>query len=269
MQPYITPMNRQELDNLKQWFSDYCRTFHTPNAADQQNLTLKEEHTRHVCDNMTAIARDLSLDEGSVTLAEAVALFHDVGRFPQYQKYRTFRDSVSVNHAALGAKVLLENNVLGSVLQREQDLIIRAVTLHNVFAVPEGPDPDMLRFLKMVRDADKLDIWRVALEYYAQSEAERASAVGLDLPDTADYSPEILAAVRRKEMVQMATLKTLNDFKLLQLAWIFDLNFPASVRMVAERRYIDRMAALLPDTDEIAGALDFIRQYIAGRVRKN
>jgi hypothetical protein len=154
-------------------------------------------------------------------------------------------------------------------LQREQDLIIRAVTLHNVFAVPEGADPDMLRFLKMVRDADKLDIWRVSLEYYAQSEAERASAVGLDLPDTADYSPEILAAVRRKEMVRMSTLKTLNDFKLLQLAWIFDLNFPASVRMVAERRYIDRMAALLPDTDEIAGTLDFIRQYITGRLRKD
>lgn len=262
----IAPMDRQELDNLKQWFSDYCRTFRTPDAEDQQNITLKEEHTRHVCDNMTAIARDLSLDEGRVMLAGAVALFHDVGRFPQYRKYHTFRDSVSVNHAALGARVLIGNNVLRSVLKRERDLILRAVTLHNVFAVPGGLDPDALLFLKMVRDADKLDIWRVSLEYYSQNEAERASAVGLDLPDTDGYSPEILESLRRKEMVQMSALRTLNDFKLLQLAWIFDLNFAASLRMVAERRTIDRLASFLPDAEEIRNAVDFVRGYAAGRL---
>jgi len=264
----ITPMDRQELDNLKQWFSDYCRTFHTSNAEDQQNITLKQEHTLRVCDNMAEIARDLSLDEGRSMLAEAVALFHDVGRFPQYLKYHTFRDSVSVNHAALGARVLIENNVLGNALKREQDLIIRAVTLHNVFAVPEGLDRDALLFLKMIRDADKLDIWRVSLEYYTQSEAERASAVGLDLPDTDSYSPEVLESLRRTEMVQMSALKTLNDFKLLQLAWIFDLNFASSLRIVAERRTIERMAALLPDADEIRNAVDFVRDYVAGRLRE-
>jgi HD domain len=260
-------MDRQELDNLKQWFSDYCRTFQTPNAEDQQNITLKEEHTRHVCDNMAAIARGLSLDEGRVMLAEAVALFHDVGRFPQYRKYHTFRDGASVNHAALGAKVLIENNVLESALKREQDLIIRAVTLHNVFAVPQGLDQEALLFLKMVRDADKLDIWRVSLEYYSQSEAERASAVGLDLPDTAGYSPELLKSLRRKEMVQMSALRTLNDFKLLQLAWLFDLNFACSIRMAVERRIIERIASLLPDTDEIRNAVDFVRDYVTGRLR--
>jgi hypothetical protein len=260
-------MDRQELDNLKQWFSDYCRTFDTSNAEDQQNITLKQEHTLHVCDNMAAIARDLSLDEGRVMLAEAVALFHDVGRFPQYRKYHTFRDSISVNHAALSASVLIENNVLRSALKREQDLIIRVVTLHNVFAVPEGLDPDTLLFLKMVRDADKLDIWRVSLEYYSQSEATRATAVGLDLPDTDAYSPEVLGSLRRGEMVRMSALKTLNDFKLLQLAWIFDLNFAAALRMVAEQRTIERIASLLPDAGEIRNAVDLVRDYAAGRLR--
>jgi hypothetical protein len=259
-------MDRQALDHLKQWFSDFYRTFDTPNPEDRQNLTLKREHTLRVCDNMIAIARDLSLDGGRVLLAEAVALFHDVGRFPQYRKYHTFRDSVSVNHAALGARVLIENNVLRSALKSEQDLIIRVVTLHNVFAVPEGLDPETLLFLKMVRDSDKLDIWRVLLEYYSQSEAERATAVGLDLPDTDAYSPDVLESLRRREMVQMTALRTLNDFKLLQLAWIFDLNFAASLRMAAERRYIERMASLLPDTGDIKNAVDRVRDYAAERL---
>jgi hypothetical protein len=261
-------MDRQELDKLKQWFSDYCGTFYTPNPEDQRNIILKEEHTRHVCGNMTAIAGDLSLGGDRVMLAEAVALFHDIGRFPQYRRYRTFQDSVSVNHAALGAGVLIENNVLESVPKREQDLIIRAVTLHNVFAVPQGIDPEILLFLKMVRDADKLDIWRVFIELGRERAEDRASAANLGLPDTSGYSPAVLASLRRKELVRYSTLKTMNDFRLLQLAWIFDLNFEASLRMVAERRYIDRMSALLPDAFEIRDALDFVRQYVTGRLHR-
>jgi putative nucleotidyltransferase with HDIG domain len=70
-------------------------------------------------------------------LAEAIGLFHDVGRFRQYETYKTFDDSISVNHATLGAKVLLENNVLQRLPKQEQDLILRGVTLHNVFSLPE------------------------------------------------------------------------------------------------------------------------------------
>ncbi len=255
-------MDRQKLDNLKQWFTAYCRSFDTLNPGDQQNITLKEVHTRNVCDNMTEVARSLSLDEGGVALAEAVGLFHDVGRFPQFKKYRTFNDRLSTNHAALGAKVLIENNVLENLRKREQDIIIRAVTLHNVFIVPEGLDADTHRFLHMVRDADKLDIWRVSLEYYEQSEADRASAVGLGLPDTPGYSPDVLASLLRREMVLMSSLTTLNDFKLLQLAWIFDLNFSRSLELVAERGYIDKIASLLPRCSEIDLAVAAVRSYV-------
>ena len=52
------------------------------------------------------------------TVAEAIALFHDVGRFPQYARYKTFRDSISTNHAALGASVLFEQERSGSLPRR-------------------------------------------------------------------------------------------------------------------------------------------------------
>ena len=260
-------MDRQTLDNLKEWFSAYCRTFSLPDPEERRNISLKEEHTHRVCDNMTAIAAGLSLDEGGVMLAESVALFHDVGRFSQYLRYRTFNDSVSVNHAALGARVLIEDNVLEHVELREQALIIRAVTLHNVFVIPGGLDPESLLFLKMVRDADKLDIWRIFIEQSSTRPEERASAVNLGLPDTAVCSAPVLEALRRKELVQYSSLRTVNDFRLLQLAWVFDLNFDVSLRMVAERRYIEGIASLLPDTGEIRDALDFVRQYLSSRLR--
>ncbi len=261
-------MNRQELNSLKEWFTGYCTSFHTQNPDDQRNISLKEEHTHNVCDNMEKIARDLSLDGGRALLAEAVALFHDVGRFPQYQKYRTFVDRISTNHAALGAKVLIENNVLRRLSKHDQDCLIRVVTLHNVFAIPGGLGPDPLLLLQMVRDADKLDIWRVFIEYDALREEDRPTAATLGLPDTPSYSTEVLASLHRREMVQLSSLRTLNDFKLLQLAWIFDLNFAASLRIVIEREYIGKMAALLPRTEEIDRAVDGVREYVSQRLKQ-
>jgi hypothetical protein len=255
-------MDQHELNDLKRWFTDYCRSFCSSTREDQRNITLKEEHTHHVCGNIVQIARGLSLDEDRVVLAEAVALYHDIGRFPQYQKFKTFKDSISVNHAALGAKVLVEQNVLQDLPRHEQDIVIRCVALHNTYSIPEGLDPDTLLFLKLVRDADKLDIWRIAIEYYGQPEEGKATAVGLGLSDVPGYSPEVLAALKNEQMVQMSTLKTLNDFKLLQLAWIFDLNFTGSLRMVADRRYIEMITALLPATGEVRDAVNGVRDYV-------
>ncbi len=216
---------------------------------------------------MAAIARSLPLEADGVMLAEAVALFHDVGRFPQYRTYRTYEDGISANHAALGAKALIENDVLRDLPKKERDLVIRAVALHNVFALPEGLDPDTVLFLKMVRDADKLDIWRVFIEQAAAPSEDRASAANLSLPDTPDYSPAVLAALRGKELVSYSTLRTMNDFRLLQLAWTFNLNFAASLRMMERARIIDRLAVLLPDSAEMRDAVDFVREQVAARLR--
>jgi hypothetical protein len=43
---------------------------------------------------------------------------------------------------------------------------------------------------------------------------------------------------------------------------MFDLNFPASFRIVAQRNYIDRFALTLPKTGDIADAVDAVREYL-------
>ncbi len=259
-------MDRQELDNFKTWFSGFCSTFYTPIQADQKNILLKEQHTWHVCANMTEIALSLALSTDKMLLAEAVALFHDVGRFPQYGAYRTYNDRLSANHAALGAKALIENKVLGHLSKQEQDHIIRAVTLHNVYTIPDGLDPDLLLLVKMVRDADKLDIWRVFIEFYRTPDEDRASAVALGLPDNGDYSQSVLNSFAKKEMVHLSALVTLNDFKLLQLSWIFDLHFKRSLELVRERNIIDQIAVTLPRQREIDGAIEMLHEYVSMKI---
>jgi HD domain len=257
----------EELQFLQSWFLEYSNSFSLPGAEDQRNISLKQEHTRYVCRNSRWIAKHLRLGREETMLAEAVALFHDVGRFPQYARHKTFDDSISINHAVLGAHVLLENNALGTLSKHDQGVIIRSVTMHNMFSLPTTLDEETALYAKLVRDADKLDILRVFLEFFKQDPGSRAEAVILGLPDAPGYSQEVLRCVREGTMARKAMLQTQNDFKLLQLTWMYDLNFTCSLRMVLERDHITKLAKNLPRTDDISRAVEAVRGYVSGRLK--
>ncbi|MBI1920400.1 MAG: HD domain-containing protein [Geobacter sp.] len=259
-------MNRECHEQLVRWFQSHCASFYTDVTDDQKNILLKEEHTHRVRDNMDILAESLGLTENDRLLAATVALFHDVGRFEQYLKYRTFKDSASENHAAIGARILAEHGVLREFSPDELTTVIRAVALHNVYHIPDGLTERDLLFLRLIRDADKLDIWRVFIEYYALPHDERASAVGLGFADMPECSPEVVEALAQREMVNLSLVRTLDDFKLLQLSWVYDLNFPVSLRLFRERGYLESFESLLPQTPEVARALKSLRDFIQEKI---
>lgn len=255
-------MTSIQLEYLRDKFNQYCRSFYSPSAEDQKNILLKQEHTSKVCENMAMISGDVFSDGRLRTVAQAVALCHDIGRFPQYKTYRTFKDSESVNHAALGAAVLLQEDFLAEVEAKDRDIIVSAVRFHNVFSIPPNISPEVLPFLKLVRDADKLDIWRVFIEYFEAPPAERASAAGLGFADAPECTREVVDQILLGRMVQLSTVRTLHDFKLLQLSWVFDLNYPSSFRLVAERGYISQLAQTLPVSAGVDAAVSFLNEFL-------
>jgi len=260
-------MTGNDLIALKEWFSAYCRSFYFEDSEDQKNISLKEEHTHNVCINILEVARDLSFDANKMLLSETAALFHDVGRFPQYARYKTFNDRDSVNHGLLGANTLAEGNVLDILPGKEKDLVLQAVKFHNAYALPDLPDQDAILFLKLLRDADKLDIWRVFIENFEGPPALRASAVALGFPDVPGYSEKVIAAFHEKRSVLLTDARTLNDIKLLGLSWVFDLNFGHSFRMVIERGYLPRIMTSLPSSDELAGVSSLVEEFVHSKAR--
>lgn len=259
-------MRESDFERLREWFSAYCRQFYSSVAEDDRNIALKEEHTSRVCANMEVITRSLGLDEEDRLLAACVALLHDVGRFEQYRRFRTFRDRDSVNHAAFGAQLLADAGALSFLPAGERRLIGRAVTLHNVFALPAGLDERLTLLVRLIRDADKLDIWRVFVEFFALPEEERASAAGLGFPDLPTCSPAVLDALREGRMVDLSLVATLNDFKLLQLSWVYDLNFPATCLLACERGYLRQLAANLPQDEVVERAVAAALAFMEGRL---
>jgi hypothetical protein len=259
-------MTRDDLTLLKKRFSTFCKSFYVSDAGYQKNISLKEEHTFHVCKNIVEIATCLSLNDEKILLAESIALFHDIGRFPQYARYKTFRDSLSVNHGLLGAETLIKEKILHDMPSDEQEIIVKSVKFHNAFSISKTMTKEIVFFLKLIRDADKLDIWRVFLEYYESPDEIKASAVGLGLPDFPEYSEEVVSCIFRKKIVLLSMMKTLNDFKLLQLSWIFDLNFEPTFRLLCGRNYVNRLTSHLPQTAKIRSVAVFLHDYIKTKI---
>lgn len=258
-------MENEFLQRLEKWFTSYCTSFAGDDAEAQKNYALKERHTRKVRENMKALALSLGLADGRLAIAEAIGLLHDVGRFEQFRRFRTFLDRESVNHAALGAEVIREHQLLAGLAEEDAATIAHAVRLHNVFAVPTGLTDEQRLFLNLIRDADKLDIWRVFVDYFALPEEERPSAAGLGFLDEPRCSPMVLGALAREEMVNLAKVNTLNDFKLLQLSWVFDLNFPHSSVLAVAQGNLARLAETLPRSPELDIALNAVWQRLAAR----
>ena len=251
-----------DLDYFRDWFGRYCRTYYREDRLEQLNITLKEEHSLHVAGNAAAIASGEALSLDECLIAEVAALLHDIGRFPQYARYKTFLDSISVNHGQLGAETLTSLPVLTALSEKERNRVIDAVRFHNAYTVPERSDPDAARLIRLVRDADKIDIWRVVCEFYEGCGKERADAVSLGFPDLPHYSKEVIADIMDKKVAKLAYVRTLNDLKLLQLSWVFDLNYRSSFILAAQKDCVSRMAGLLPVTDDVSGAVSVIQAHV-------
>lgn len=255
-------MNDFHFKQTADWFTRFVASFTAPSPEEQRNYDLKSEHTVQVRAIMERLAASLNLSSDERALASIIAICHDVGRFPQYRQYGTFNDATSVNHAALAVKTLKEEGILDSLEEQSRIHILQAIALHNVFTLPGNLAPYVRRFAMLIRDADKLDIWRVLIEYCSAPPQERASAVVWELPDTGYCSRPALDEIIAGRMIDRSLLATADDFKLLQLSWAYDLNFAESFKMLSERGYIETLAALLPDQPGCAEAVAVVRKFI-------
>jgi len=139
-------------------------------------------------------------------------------------------------------------------------VILRSIQYHNRASLPREETETCLFFSKLLRDADKLDIWKVVTDYYHRKNRERNGAIELGLPDTSGFSEEVYRDLMNKKIVDIKHVNNLNDFKLLQIGWIFDINFKPTLYHIKERRYLEMIRDVLPESKGISEIFDIIHQ---------
>jgi hypothetical protein len=262
-------MNQKQYEQLIAWFGDYIQRFFSQTGDEylNNNLRLKETHTHRVCGETRLLAEALKLNDNDTRIAETIALLHDVGRFEQFKKYRTYKDTTSEDHSAIALRVMKEERVLEEFEQQERLWIERAVEYHNKKLLPEGLDEKTDLFSKIIRDADKLDIYYLIIENLKRYYANPCTfQLELEFPDDPRCSPDMLAAVEQGRLIDYTTLRTLSDVILLQIGWVYDIYFDATLRRIVEKRYLEQYISWLPDTDEVKRATGAVMRYVQKRL---
>jgi len=218
---------------------------------------------------MLYLADELSLAGSQRRLAEVIALFHDIGRFEQFVKYGTYNDVISVDHCRLGLEVLRQEKVLDDVEQKERELIERAIEYHGLRKLPKDLDGRCLLFCKLIRDADKLDIFYVVTDYYAQyRDNPQDFMLELDFPDEPGYSGQVVEDILCGRRVDYNSLRTLNDAKLCQLAWVYDVNFTAALKRIRQRKFLQKLLDFLPRTNDIERVGKKVFEFVDSRIKE-
>lgn len=238
-----------ELDYKKfeEFFYNYFKTINVTNKT-RQKIQIKINHTEKVIQVGEELARRLDLD---INLAKTICLFHDIGRFSQIEKYNTFRDSESEDHSELGIDLLNNSNILDKF--EEKELIITAINYHNkvVYDVPEFKDKKIQTYVNFIRDADKIDIFRTVYEFDLFKE--------LDFT----YSKKVVNDFFEKKQISYEDIASKLDHLILDLGWIYDINFKESFDILREQGFVEKLAELLPDS------LNEIKEKIFDRLGLN
>lgn len=248
---------------VNQRFDLYHRGFAAADGRLPQMLQLKLDHSRRVAEDMRLLALDLGWDDGGTALAASLGLIHDIGRFEQFARYGTFKDECSVDHGACGARIAAEAGILDGLPPSEVELMTAAIRFHNVRKIPELDSSRTMDCLRLVRDADKLDIYRVLYDAWRsgvfRAQPEILHGVDVDGPPTAAALDDLQA----RRTISFRNVRSLADFFLMQASWVYDINYPAAARRLRDRGCLDRIEEILPDTAPIRRCLAESRRHLA------
>lgn len=244
------------LREMHQWVREYIKAFYTDDAAVQPMILVKEEHTKYVVEISRALAASLGLNARDCLLAEMIGLFHDIGRFKQYTLYQTFNDRISEDHARLGLKEIEDLALLQRLTPEELEIFQFAIANHNAMCITPTDDVRRLLFAKIIRDADKLDIYRVLAPLLHSS-------------DGSGCNPGFMDCFLRGEQCDYTQIQTHDDQKLVRLLWMYDINFGWTMRQIMERGYADEIIKYLPEGEATAKGARRLRAYMGKKARED
>lgn len=242
------------IENASTEFDKYVSQFH----LEEGRIKLKVDHIKRVAIMSRKIAQNLNLDEEYIRLAELIGLFHDIGRFKQAELYDTFNDRISVNHAELSVKVLFDENLIDNfnVEEKYKKIIKLAVLNHNKNRIDDNLTDEEVLFAKIIRDADKLDI------YYTICEYDFKSIFWYFDFSCSQISDIIMKDFINSNFVNYSNIKSNSDQIPIFYAYIYDFYFDFSLRYLKENKFLDKFTNRVCDNFTSATVKKQVKQIL-------
>lgn len=184
---------------------------------------------------------------------EQALLLHDVGRFEE--TVTAYKDKAMQNwgkkydHGVLGALILAENPTYNDkktvlAVRHHGHMIEDFYNDEEYQNLPADEQTKAELMVKLVRDADKLDL------YYLQREEDNIESDPFfcNLPEELKYapiSPKVWEQFEAKQTICHKTIRSLSDRILGCISWQFDFNYPLTGKIYRSEGYHDMLVRLL------------------------
>lgn len=234
------------MKRIEEMFAAYVARFAWADGNLAALAQLKIDHTARVVSAAERIMRSENWTAERFAEGTAAAWLHDIGRFEQLRQYGTFQDSKSIDHAELSARVIEAEGILDFMPDSSRARIVSAVRVHNMKRIPDEIVGEGLELAHLVRDADKLDIFRILHEKYRAGEITENSTAFWNLPLKGPVSDRVATSVLAGEPVEYSWIQSLSDFILIQVGWVISgLHFRETRRIAAEEHVIEMREEIL------------------------
>ena len=232
-------VRNMDYSRAKEVFEQYL------DGYDRENdkVKLKIVHTYGVVAQSTEIADRMKLSGEERTLAQIIALLHDIGRFEQLKRFDSFLPD-TMDHAAYGVQVLFEEGMIRRFVPEDtwDETIRTAIARHSDFKLSGITDERTLFHARLIRDADKLDNCRVKLE----DALETFMGAPAEVIGAQDISPKIREDAFAGRSILSSDRVTLMDYWVSYVAYFYDLNFRESLDIVEENDFVRRIIRRIP-----------------------
>lgn len=218
-----------DLEKAREEFLKYTEKFN----LEDEPVKRKQQHSLRVMEMSKKIATKIGLTQEKIDLATLIGLLHDIARFEQYTKYKTFRDLESIDHGDLGAEILQKDIRKYIENDKYDEIIIKSVKNHNKYKIEDGLTKKEELFAKIVRDADKIDIFYESVVMFWKGKEEQVEESIISKDTTEQFG----------DFVQIKKTKndTAIDNVIRVIAFIFDMNFKPSFQILKEEDYINKI----------------------------
>ena len=227
-------------------FKSYIKSFDITDPA----ISNKWNHSLRVAFRAYDIAEELGLDQRNINIAFYIGLFHDYARFEQRAWFKTFADTLSVDHGDYACELLFKKGHIYSydIPEKWYPVFDFAIRNHNKYKIDETKLPlikidrncppdfnvDVLLHAKILRDADKLDILKNKVQILESIHCKDA-AYNSRTPH--GITTEALQQIKDKQVIQSRNVKTTPDSILQSFSFAYDIYTEPAKRMFIKANY--------------------------------
>lgn len=271
-------INRENVINA---FAEYVRNY----DPSDEKIKLKIDHTYRVAGLCQRIAESLGLSESDVDIAWLLGMLHDIGRFEQIRRFGTFNDVQSVDHAEFGADLLFKEGLIRKFAEgyyeecelarsgneeaeqiiknnehhnKDTGLLEMAIRQHNKYRVKEDLTERQRMFCDILRDADKVDIFKVN----ADIPMEIIYDVTTEELKNGIITKEVLESFYKKETVLKSVRRSAVDHIVGHISLLFELVYKESYRQAKEQGYVYKLLDFKSDVPEVNAEFGDMRKYV-------